>query len=148
MFEAFLKIFAMTTIFKYLGYTKIKLPSKGQQKCADILGKIFPGYVFKTCRPNFLRNPKSGRNLELDLYCEKLNLAIEYNGQQHYKHTELFHRRYLDFTKQQDRDKLKKQLCQKHGVKLIVVPYWEKDVEKFLKTKLQTKINKNQCTIV
>ena len=109
--------------FKLSNQGKIKQISKGEQQCSKILKELYPHHEFKTSRPNFMRNPMTGRNLELDLYNAELKLAIEYNGIQHYMFSKYFHRTESDFLKQKSRDKLKKRLCRKHGVKLIVVPY-------------------------
>jgi len=42
---------------------------------------------------------------------------------QHYKHTPYFHRDIQDFNKQVYRDNLKKEILEKHGIKIIYVPY-------------------------
>ena len=44
-----------------------------------------------------------------------------------------FHRNNEDnFKKQQERDKLKQELCFKHKIDLIIVPYWIIDKEKYI----------------
>ena len=68
-------------------------------------------------------NPKWLKGLELDGYCKELGLAFEYNGIQHYEWVKYFHKLKQDFLNQQDRDKLKKKLCKKEGIKLIEIPY-------------------------
>ena len=51
-------------------------------------------------------------------------LACEYNGKQHYEYVPYLHRNNkLNFIYQQYRDNLKKEICQKLGIKLISVPY-------------------------
>jgi hypothetical protein len=89
--------------------------------------KVLPFYFqkpFGKCRPDFLKNPVTGENLELDLYNEELNLGIEYNGVQHYKFNSFMHKDSNDrFQNQQYRDLIKKDLCEKKGIKLITVPY-------------------------
>jgi hypothetical protein len=77
--------------------------------------------LFPSCRPDFLRNPKTGKNLELDMYCPLLNLAFEYQGIQHRKFTKMFHKSMKDFYDQIDRDQYKKYQCQKLGIKLICI---------------------------
>lgn len=125
--------------------------SKGQLECAQILKDIYPKYTFKTVRPGFLKNPKTNRNLELDLYCEELKLAIEYNGAQHYHFTPHYHRSENDFKDQQRRDRLKKKLCLKNGVKLIVVPFSCSNVREFIVKEIQKSGSgsaDNWCVIV
>jgi len=56
---------------------------KDEKECRVIFEKI-TGCKFPSKRPNFLKNPKTGFNLELDGYCEELKLAFEYDGEQHF----------------------------------------------------------------
>jgi hypothetical protein len=111
--------------------------SQGEQECGRVLKKLFPHHRFVKARPNFLIHQKTGRCLELDWYCADLKLAIEYNGEQHYRYLPRFHRSQKDFKEQQGRDRLKRRLCQKHGITLIVVPYTVKNLETYLKSKLR-----------
>jgi hypothetical protein len=83
---------------------------------------------FIKIRPDWLKN-EEGNNLELDMYNDELKLAIEYNGIQHYKHCDFFHKSIEDFDKQVEDDKLKVKLCEVNKVDLIVVPYDEKPKE-------------------
>ena len=74
--------------------------------------------------------------LELDGYCEELNLAFEYNGIQHEKYSPYFHRDGPDdFQAQLERDTRKRELCEKNGIRLIDIPskYNHKDPEKLRK---------------
>ena len=96
--------------------------SKGEKACKSYVQRLFKR-SFTKIRPDFLKDPKTKRNLELDLYNDSLKLGIEYNGIQHYEYTERFHKNYSDFSKQKARVALKKQLCKENGVTLIVVPY-------------------------
>lgn len=54
-----------------------------ERKCGAIIQRI-TGYEFKKCRPVWLKGDKN-KSLELDLYNDSLQLALEYNGIQHYK---------------------------------------------------------------
>lgn len=56
-----------------------KRSRKGEKRTREIIERI-TGRKFPSVRPNFLKNPKTGRNLELDMYNDSLKLAIEYNG--------------------------------------------------------------------
>ena len=116
-----------------------KLPklSKGEQSCALALKEFFPTHTFKTVRPDFLKNPQTGHNLELDLYCPELSLAIEYNGRQHYHYSPYIHGSIEEFNKQVYRDKLKNRLCKKQSVTLITVPHTVTDIKSYLHDQLQ-----------
>lgn len=99
-----------------------KFVSKGEQVCRDTMERIY-GVPFINTRPNWLKNPATNRNLELDCYNDKLKLAVEYNGIQHYKWCSFAKQTYTDFREQVKRDRIKIDLCEKNGVYLIVVPY-------------------------
>ena len=102
---------------------------KTETKCIEYL-ELISEEKFKKCKPTFLNG------LELDGYSEKLGLAIEYNGEQHYEFIEFFHRNGPeDFEAQQERDSLKQKLCSENGVYLIVVPYYTKNLEQFISQK-------------
>lgn len=70
--------------------------------------------------------------MELDGYCEQLNLAFEYDGEFHYK--DHFSGDKLD--KRQRYDKIKDELCIKNGVRLIRIPYFEQNKEQYIKDQL------------
>jgi hypothetical protein len=71
---------------------------------------------FLTVRPDWLLSAK-GRRMELDGYCEELQIAFEHQGIQHYNILSRFGDRNI-----QKRDILKAALCKKHNVKLIIIP--------------------------
>lgn len=96
---------------------------KNEEICRNILEDIFM-QEFPSTRPDFLVNPYTGKNLELDCYNADLRLACEYNGRQHYMYTPFFHNSEEDFIKQVYRDNLKKRLCYENDVELISVPYF------------------------
>ena len=114
--------------------TKYTTNSKGEIQCKYALENIFKK-PFKKVRPNFMFNDITGSNLELDLYNPELKLSVEYSGRQHYQYVPFFHRNgKQDFYNQKYRDKIKKELCHKNGITLIVVPYTVKlhNIEKFI----------------
>lgn len=109
--------------------------SKGEKECMEAAYRIF-GVKFHTVRPDWLKNPLTGRNMELDIYNEQYKLAIEYNGIQHYKYTPFYHRNGIkDFEAQKARDITKKKLCEENGVYLITIPYTckIKDIEAMIR---------------
>eukprot|EP00668_Euglena_longa_P002031 GGOE01002361.1.p2 GENE.GGOE01002361.1~~GGOE01002361.1.p2 ORF type:complete len:160 (-),score=41.61 GGOE01002361.1:143-622(-) len=93
---------------------------------------------FIKARPPWLVNPKTDRALELDIYNEMLQLAVEYDGEQHAKFTKFFHKEPEAFVAQQERDALKDVLCRLRGVTLIRVPSTVRydDLEEYLKYRL------------
>lgn len=112
--------------------------SKLELQAKFILENIFK-QPFVKVRPDFLRNDVTGYNLELDLYNPNLKLAVEINGDQHYKFIPFFHRNKDAFTKQRYRDEMKKWKCQQAGLTLIDVPYsvGEKGLKPYLVKRLR-----------
>lgn len=103
-----------------------KKPKKGsfvrEEYCRQILETYF-NEPFPSARPKFLKNPKTGKPLELDGYNPKRNLAFEHNGKQHYVFPNSFHKTEEEFLAQKARDKHKKLMCEKLGIDLIIIPY-------------------------
>ena len=77
-------------------------------------------------RPFIKVRPKFLEGLELDGYCEALKIAFEYDGEQHFKFPNWFHKSQEAFQKLQADDAKKTLLCEQHGIKLYRVPYWVK----------------------
>lgn len=103
--------------------------------CRKIFEEIF-GMVFPTLRPRWLRSD-TGYLMELDGFCEKLMLAFEHNGIQHYLYVQFLHKNMDRFKRIQTRDALKRELCKQHGVILIEVPYTvkEEDMKNYILSK-------------
>ena len=117
---------------------KVTRMSSGEKICRNYLQKLFRK-PFPSVRPDFLYNDATGENLELDMYNRSELLACEYNGKQHYEYIPFLHKNNkLNFVYQQYRDKLKREVCQKLGIKLISVPYTvsNKDIPIFLQSEL------------
>ncbi len=114
--------------YKFIGYSKSNDLISSEDKCRDIFEKIFK-CPFPKVRPNFLMNPLTGKNLELDGFNKNIitpigkGLAFEYNGYQHYTFPNVFHDNYEEYEAQVTRDKLKKKLCKQYGITLIEIPY-------------------------
>jgi hypothetical protein len=102
-----------------------KINTKSQETRIRRLMENFFGVPFDKVRPSFLRNPKTGRNLELDLYSPLLNISAEIQGEQHIHYLPHFHKSFSDFENQKYRDHLKYVKCKQHNVKLIVIYYYE-----------------------
>lgn len=114
--------------------------SKGEKICCGLMEKIYRR-PFYTVRPDFLRNPETGRNLEIDCYNPELKIGAEYNGKQHYvfpNYTGMSRKEFLD---QVRRDRFKKEACDRHGVYLITVPYHvpHDQIEEFIRARLPYK---------
>ena len=65
--------------------------------------------------------------VEPDFWLEHLNLYIEYHGEQHYENIGHFYdgKRIRNFAVQQHRDRYLRDYCQRHGHRLLEIPYWD-----------------------
>lgn len=95
---------------------------------------------FISQRPDILKNPETGNNLELDGYNESAGLAFEYGVEGDYAHKT---------DKQVERDRLKVELCKKARVTLIKIPEFSSygKVERNVK-KVMSILKKNKIRIV
>lgn len=106
-----------------IAYQQQGQTSRGEFQCKEFVEFYFQR-PFEKIRPEFLKNPVTGENLELDMYNDDLKIAIEYNGSQHYHYNSFMHKNSRDrFQNQQYRDLIKADLCAKAGIRLVVVPY-------------------------
>lgn len=92
----------------------------GERFCRGMFEAIFDE-AFTKARPTWLRNSR-GNQMELDGYCEKLEIAFEYHGIQHYKKTAFFHQKSPLAKRVQD-DTEKMDLCSRNKVTLFEIPY-------------------------
>ncbi len=90
-----------------------------ERVCRKIFEEIF-SEKFPKKKPKWLINSR-GNGMELDGYCEKLKIAFEYNGIQHYKQSYYTKERSLERIKEDDN--VKRILCKKYEVTLIEIPY-------------------------
>ena len=60
------------------------------------------------------------RNLKLDFFLPKYNVAIEVQGEQHFKPFDRFGGE-IGLSEQVKRDKIKKKLCEDNGIKLFYI---------------------------
>ena len=86
-----------------------------------------PSLILRNNRPAWLKNPKTGRSLELDAVYEPWKLALEYNGEQHYVFPNLYHpdtpKGKEDHELQKQRDQHKANIVKEYGYHLIIIPY-------------------------
>jgi len=96
--------------------------SKGERICRETLEEFYRK-PFKRCRPKWLVNPETKRELEIDCYNEELRIGVEYNGIQHYEWPNFTGQTKKDFIQQVRRDKFKTGRCNQMGIFLLKVPY-------------------------
>jgi len=118
-----------------------------EEECRKIFQTLY-GVKFKSVRPDFLKNPATGKNLELDGYAPGIStplgvgLAFEYDGEQHSKYNSHFHNGNVDaFKYQMAKDDYKSAICKKQGIMLIRIPYYIAfhDLERYIRSELKRK---------
>ena len=94
------------------------LRGSGCPKCKGSGGEIalLKFFESKKLYPHYNKFYKWLNNLQLDFYFPEYHLAIEVQGKQHFRESNFFQTRLETQIK---RDKEKKELCEKNGVKLL-----------------------------
>lgn len=107
--------------------------------CRGFFEKIF-NEKFPKKRYDWLLSPKNSK-LELDGYNERLKIAFEYQGRQHYVES-YFNKKKLDLKYIQQCDKIKRDKCKEKGITLIEIPHSIKynNMEKYILNKLKSNI--------
>lgn len=95
-----------------------------EEQVYRIICKLFDEYiVIRQHRPFFLRSEKGGQ-MSYDVFISKLNVAVEYQGIQHFEPVAYFGGQ-TSFEETCKRDALKKQLSIDNGVKLVYINYFD-----------------------
>ena len=91
-----------------------------EELCRSVFEKIF-SYSFPRKRPKWLINSR-GNRMELDGYCRSLNIAFEYQGEQHFRIGK-FTPSAEELEKRQRDDVQKREICNDNGVTLVIINY-------------------------
>jgi len=99
------------------------LNGSGCSSCASSKGERIIEKVLKKNNINFIQEHKvPDSNLRFDFYLPDYNLAIEYDGELHFKNIE-----FSKLKETKKRDFLKNKLCYIYKINLIRIPYHFKD---------------------
>ena len=100
--------------------------SYGEMKIFDILTNAGLEFKEEYIFPDLVSS--TGRPLRFDFAVfddnEELDFLIEFQGIQHYEAKSKFGG-IQGLRKQQFNDARKRQYCKEHGIKLIIIPYWD-----------------------
>ena len=101
-----------------------------------IVKRLYKNYtVIYQHKPFFLISPFGGQ-MSYDIYIQNLNVAIEYQGEQHFHPVEFFGGEG-SFEKQKIRDKAKYELSKKHGIKLVYINFNENITSSLVREKIE-----------
>lgn len=89
-----------------------------EYRVRNILNYLLDTSFVKTRLLDWNFNPVTKRKLELDGFSEELNIAFEFQGQQHFVD---YYEDPKKFSDQQYRDKIKLENCNNNNVKLIII---------------------------
>lgn len=111
-----------------------KTKSNGERTIKEVL--TFKKIFFEEQKE--FKDLKDKNLLSYDFFIPSKNLLIEYNGKQHYKFHDLFHKTYHDFLVQKHHDWLKRKYAKSNNYKLLTIPYWDyKIIENILSKQLE-----------
>jgi hypothetical protein len=102
--------------------------SRGEIKIEDILNSANLTFQEEYIFPDLVSS--SGRPLRFDFAVfddnGDIDFLIEYQGIQHYEPKSKFGG-YSGLRKQQYNDLMKREYCAKHGITLVLIPYWDEN---------------------
>lgn len=122
---------------------KINVPTNlpGESICANFAINEYAKYLNEEPELektfDWLRNPKTGYKLRLDAYFKNSNIAIEYNGPQHYEIDGYYTKNKEDLEYRRELDLLKCQLLKEYDIKLITIHYKDKVDVEYIKNTLK-----------
>lgn len=109
--------------------------SQEENEIVELIAKILNEKPKKKHTFSWLKSSKN-RNMFLDAYFSKSNIAIEYDGKQHREFIPHYHKTKEHFKQSQKRDKRKEKLCKENGIILIRITDEEPKTKDYLLNKL------------
>lgn len=100
--------------------------SRGEIKIEDILNSADVNFVEEFSFPDLVSNNNHPLRFDFAVFDDndKIDFLIEFQGIQHYKPKSKFGG-ITGLRKQQYNDMLKREYCNKHGITLVLIPYWD-----------------------
>lgn len=125
-------------------YVKTENKWKSEELVFEYTKKLFNKHrVIYQHRPYFLRTQNG--QMSYDIFVCGENIAIEYQGKQHFEPVEFFGGQ-KHFEEQCKRDKLKREKSEQNGVVLIYINYWEDISLDLIKSKIAEEYKKRNIT--
>jgi very-short-patch-repair endonuclease len=112
------------------------ISSKGEQKIMMSLNNKRINYE---CQKKFLKcRSVKNRMLRFDFYLPEKNVLIEYDGPQHYGQLRIgkYTLNSEEYKILKTHDQIKNEYAKNNGIRLLRIPYWEKDINGLLTKEL------------
>lgn len=107
-----------------LGFNYSKKNSRTANALFNLIDKEYNITGIREKTFTTLINPKTKAKLKIDYYIPDIQIALEYNGEQHYNKNNSFNTRSKNnFSENQYRDNLKKEWCNENNITLIIWKY-------------------------
>ena len=100
--------------------------SRAEIKIEEILQKAGLVFTEEYSFPDLVSSHNNPLRFDFAVLDDEQNVdfLIEFQGIQHYEAKDVFGG-YSGLRKQQYNDMKKRQYCQNHGIKLVIIPYWD-----------------------
>jgi len=122
---------AENEIREAMDYPSIGKPSLTETRLYQLAKSVFKGYeVIRHARPSFLQRQ------HLDIYIPELKLAIEYQGEQHFKPID-FWGGIEALEASQRRDEKKRKRCENYGIRVVYFNYEDEVSDELLRDRLK-----------
>ena len=113
---------------------------KSEEIVYNLIKKLYKDYkVIYQHRPFYLRNPNGGQ-MSYDVYISGIDVAIEYQGKQHFEPVEFFGGED-SYAKTIERDQLKRELSKQNNVKLVYINHWDVITPQLVRSRIEDSIN-------
>ena len=112
--------------------------SIGEKICRLVFEYAFD-LPFPKTRPNWLLSD-FGKRLELDGFCDELNIAFEYQGPHHYSKAY----KYQDLEKIKEYDNIKVKECYNRGILLFIINDIKGNKFEYIKDEVSVQLSKNK----
>ncbi len=111
-------------VWNLSGYQVLKNDTRARSSyhlnAREILHSLYPVYMI--CEEVVIPGSKG---MKLDFYLPQISLAVEVNGEQHYKCSAHFHTTDTAFRQGKMRDLKKQRWCERNNIQLVVLKFDE-----------------------
>lgn len=114
--------------------------SKEQKKLLNEMKKFCVGTLKENYRPDFLKNCKTGKNYEIDIFVNDLEICVEYQGMVHFKNITKYKN---DSDKSRYNDMSKSDLCDRNP-KYPIIEIFPSDLNGNIKDNFMSRLLKSQ----